>query len=217
MLYEVMEDGELILLENPPDNLSDDMAVIFISPFSKTTYIWVGPNAGLSKKFVAAREGRSKRMESGYPIVHVQNDNAETKFEEDYKKFLEQVKGKTDSSTTTRSAKPKRSTSKATTKKAEISSRAVKQEPVMLIEAEKEDLDPYEVLRKLNELSPIEGMIRDYVIIYNRVAIISDDNGNQKIEFVEELPEGAFFSPHYVPRLLISNNKVIGMELWRKP
>ena len=213
MIYEVMEDGELVPLENPPDKLSDDMAVIFISPFSKTTFIWVGPNAGMAKKFVAAREGRAKRMESGFPIVHVQNDNAEAKFEEDYKKLLEQLKGKQETSAPIKKTSPPKTNKKETTKNIETLSNRKNEQKV----TPENKVDPYEVLKRLNDLSPIEGMIRDYVIIHNKVAIIVEDEGKQKIEFVEELPEGAFFSPHYVPRLLISDNKVIGMELWRRP
>ncbi len=225
MLFEVMSDGDLVELKNPPDRLSDDMAIIFVSPFSKRTFIWVGPRAGMAKKFVAAREGGSKRMESGYPIIHVQNDNAEDLFQIDYKKWLEQVRGS--SSSESISAKSKAEVPKRSVPKKEDISEAgsiAKHQDQSAIKSTKEEhpsiideLSTEEVLEKLNGLTPVEGMVRDYVIIHNKVGIVQETDGKQVVEFVQGLPEGAFFSPHYVPRLFIYKDRVIGMELWRTP
>ncbi len=227
MLFEVMSDGDLVELVNPPDQLSDDMAIIFVSPFSKRTFIWVGPKAGMAKKFVAAREGGSKRMESGYPIIHVQNDNAEDIFQIDYKKWIEQVRGSSAASSAPareRSAVPQ----EVTPRKEEISvarvagktkssTQSTEQSATKARAHVIDDLTTEEVLAKLNELTPVEGMVRDYVIIHNKVGIVQEVEGKQVVEFVQGLPEGAFFSPHYVPRLFIYKDHVIGMELWRTP
>ncbi len=224
MLFEVMSDGDLVELKNPPDRLSDDMAIIFVSPFSKRTFIWVGSRAGMAKKFVAAREGGSKRMESGYPIVHVQNDNAEDLFQIDYKKWLEQVRGSSSSESVSARAKPTASqevapkkkqppVARAASSKAQATTKPAAEERTSIID----ELTTEEVLEKLNGLTPIEGMVRDYVIIHNKVGIVQEADGKQVVEFVQGLPEGAFFSPHYVPRLFIYKDQVIGMELWRTP
>ncbi|MBD3191972.1 MAG: hypothetical protein GF308_15095 [Candidatus Heimdallarchaeota archaeon] len=78
------------------------------------------------------------------------------------------------------------------------------------------------VLETMVNLDPPEKAICDYLLVGDDLYIILGDSkqdlrkGEFKLERVSNLPEGVFPAENYFPRILVSKNKILGIELWKR-
>lgn len=78
------------------------------------------------------------------------------------------------------------------------------------------------VIETMISLDPPEESICDYLLVGDDLYIILGDSkqdlrkGEFKLERVSNLPEGVFPAENYFPRILVSKNKILGIELWKR-
>ena len=78
------------------------------------------------------------------------------------------------------------------------------------------------VVKTMSTLEPPTASECDYVLVGNKLYIITSSNKNDlrkgeiKFEEVKTLPEGVFPAENYFPRMLVASKKVIAVEFWAK-
>ena len=80
-----------------------------------------------------------------------------------------------------------------------------------------------EMIKELETMDPPEGYQRELVIVYNdlytvaehRTAVFGQEKVERRIEKVKDPPEGTFMAEGFIPRVIVKDRRVIGIELLR--
>ncbi len=78
-----------------------------------------------------------------------------------------------------------------------------------------------EMIRELQETDPPEGYQRELVIVYNQLytvaehktAVFGKEKVERRIEKVKDPPEGTFMAEGFIPRVIVKDGRVLGIEL----
>lgn len=82
------------------------------------------------------------------------------------------------------------------------------------------------VMKKLDGIDPLDGYLRELVIIGHDCYAVSEKSvrflGEERVERQLEritstsIPEGIFFAEEYTPRIIVEEGKVIAIEFWKE-
>ncbi|UJG40623.1 MAG: hypothetical protein K9W45_12410 [Candidatus Heimdallarchaeum aukensis] len=225
-IYIVEKTGELSTCHDKDRALKSENVLIVVSHMDKKVYTWVGSRASPQSKFACARETARMRMELGYRAVNL--EEADTT--ESFLRAIDEVLNGSDSSGTSFRPRPAAYSSQIKEKKKEKIREKQKEvikkeEPkdikaavtpsVKLDASSPKVLDINYVVKQTSTLPPINGMIRDYIIIGDKLYIAPDEDTSE-VAMMDSLPDGGFVAEDYLPRLYIENGRVIAVELWRE-
>lgn len=78
-----------------------------------------------------------------------------------------------------------------------------------------------EMIKELESLDPPEGYQRELVIVYNdlytvaehKTAVFGQEKVERRIEKVRDPPEGTFMAEGFIPRVIVKDGRVLGIEL----
>ncbi|MDH4213324.1 MAG: hypothetical protein OEV85_05350 [Candidatus Thorarchaeota archaeon] len=78
-----------------------------------------------------------------------------------------------------------------------------------------------EMLKELETVDPPEGYQRELVIVYNdlytvaehKIAVFGQEKIERRIEKVRDPPEGTFMAEGFIPRVIVKDGRVLGIEL----
>ncbi len=87
------------------------------------------------------------------------------------------------------------------------------------------DIPPHirEMIEELETIDPPEGYERELLIVYNelftiaerRFKVFGQERVERKFERVKEPPEGTFMAEGFIPRVIVKDGRVLGIELLR--
>jgi len=78
-----------------------------------------------------------------------------------------------------------------------------------------------EMIKELETVAPPEGYQRELLIVYNtlftvaehRISVFGQERVERRFEKVADPPEGTFMAEGFIPRVIVRNGKVLGIEL----
>lgn len=78
-----------------------------------------------------------------------------------------------------------------------------------------------EMIKELETVAPPEGYQRELLIVYNtlftvaehRISVFGQEKIERRFEKVKDPPEGTFMAEGFIPRVIIKDGKVLGIEL----
>ncbi len=78
-----------------------------------------------------------------------------------------------------------------------------------------------EMIKELETVAPPEGYQRELLIVYNtlftvaehRISVFGQEKVERRFEKVKDPPEGTFMAEGFIPRVIVKNGKVLGIEL----
>lgn len=242
--YEINGEGTDIKVEPNKLKLTHDSLAIIVSHTNRCIYVFKGANTSIIQKFASARIGTTLRLQHGYRIKHIEEaEGIDVDFvpildffggiKEEEKtekpKVLEKLKATEEldkkSTPVMNLEKKVDPTIKAT------STAVVTEKPIKTVKP-KESLQTQaklpenipsilaKIVKTMMTLEPPAGSSCDYLLVGSKLYIILGEdkadlrNGKFKLEEVTTLPEGVFPAENYYPRILVSNQKIIGVEFW---
>jgi hypothetical protein len=233
-------EGEETKVEPDDMKFTHDTLAIIMSHTHRCIYIFKGLRVSIVQKFASARRASAMRLQHGYKIRHVEEAEG---IDEEFKPILAHLGGivedeneepvekaqpvkeevkpvdlkpKTTEPIKTlppKKAKPDPKTKKKTTITAN--------DPIAEITANHPPRT-VQVIKSMTSLEPPSESSCDYVIAGTKLYMVVGDNKTDlrkcefRLEEVPTLPEGVFSVENYYPRILISKQKVLGVELWAK-
>jgi hypothetical protein len=77
------------------------------------------------------------------------------------------------------------------------------------------------MLQELQDTDPPEGYQRELLIVYNdlftvaehKVSVFGQEKIERKFEKVKDPPEGTFMAEGFIPRVIVKDGRVLGIEL----
>jgi hypothetical protein len=81
--------------------------------------------------------------------------------------------------------------------------------------------DVMSMIRELESTEPPEGYHRELLVVYNqlftvaehKVKVFGQEKVEKKFERVKEPPEGTFMAEGFIPRVIVKDGRVLGIEL----
>jgi len=78
-----------------------------------------------------------------------------------------------------------------------------------------------EMIKELETVAPPDGYQRELLIVYNtlftvaehRISVFGQEKVERRFEKVRNPPEGTFMAEGFIPRVIVNNGKVLGIEL----
>lgn len=78
-----------------------------------------------------------------------------------------------------------------------------------------------EMIKELETVKPPEGYQRELLIVYNtlftvaehKISVFGQEKIERRFEKVKDPPEGTFMAEGFIPRVIVKNGKVLGIEL----
>ena len=78
-----------------------------------------------------------------------------------------------------------------------------------------------EMIKELETVAPPEGYQRELLIVYNtlftvaehRISVFGQEKIERRFEKVKDPPEGTFMAEGFIPRVIVKDGKVLGIEL----
>ncbi|MCK4279236.1 MAG: hypothetical protein KAW94_01540 [Candidatus Thorarchaeota archaeon] len=78
-----------------------------------------------------------------------------------------------------------------------------------------------EMIKELETVAPPEGYQRELLIVYNtlftvaehKISVFGQEKVERRFEKVKDPPEGTFMAEGFIPRVIVKNGKVLGIEL----
>jgi len=78
-----------------------------------------------------------------------------------------------------------------------------------------------EMIKELETVAPPDGYQRELLIVYNtlftvaehRISVFGQEKVKRRFEKVTDPPEGTFMAEGFIPRVIVKNGKVLGIEL----
>ena len=78
-----------------------------------------------------------------------------------------------------------------------------------------------EMIKELETVAPPEGYQRELLIVYNtlftvaehKISVFGQERVERRFEIVKDPPEGTFMAEGFIPRVIVKNGKVLGIEL----
>ncbi len=243
-IYFIDKEGEEIKTEPSDVTLTHKSLAIIISHTDRRVYVFKGRKVTIVQKFASARRASALRLQHGYNITHVEEwegidqifipileylggivDDGES--DEDAKPAAPKPTAKSDTAREYRAPimlPPKKKPEAAKPKKTTTAKKTTAAKPKASSAKISEDLPPklVKVVKTMSTLEPPAGSECDYVLVGNKLYIITSSNKNDlrkdeiKFEEVTTLPEGVFPAENYFPRMLVASKKVIAVEFWAK-
>ncbi|HUT80150.1 MAG TPA: hypothetical protein VMZ29_03030 [Candidatus Bathyarchaeia archaeon] len=219
------DDGEELKVESGDMKTNSKTCAIIVSHTHHCIYVFKGAKISIVQKFAVARRASAMRLQQGYRIKHIEQEEG---IDEEFLPILDFLGGlQADATETPKEApvkiEPKKedNTTKTPTKITTKPKTATKSTSKAKSE-ETSDLPPKlaKVIKTMMGLDPPEISSCDYVIIENKLYLLVGEDksdlrkGKFSLEEIVTLPEGVFPAENYYPRILISNQKVLGIELW---
>ena len=235
-------EGEETKVEPDDMKIKHDTLAIIMSHTHRCIYVFKGIKVSIVQKFASARRASAMRLQHGYKIRHVEEAEG---IDEEFIPILDYLGGIVEGDTEVAVEKtqpvkevekpveekpktpepikkepPKKApTTTATTTKKKTAVK--KDDPIAKITV---DHPPrtVQVIKQMVILEPPTGSSCDYVIAGTKLYMVVGDNKTDlrecafRLEEVSTLPEGVFPVENYYPRILISKQKVLGVELWAK-
>ncbi len=237
--YLVDEEGEENKVEPSELKITHKTLLIIVHHDDRYIYVFKGANVSIVQKFASARRASSMRLQYAYKIRHI--EEAEGMTEGDLELLAHFGGIIEDAGAPVKTAKKeavlakpktlkippvKPLPTKKTTTIAKITTTITKKPSAKIDTKAKalEDLPPKlsKVVKTMMSLEPPEGSSCDYILAGTKLYIILGENktdlrkGNFKLEEISTLPEGVFPAENYYPRILVANQKVLGVELWAR-
>ncbi|NPE06694.1 MAG: hypothetical protein GNW80_00290 [Asgard group archaeon] len=241
--YIIDEEGEDIKVETSEVKLTSSSLVIVVSHTHHINYIFKGAKVSIVQKFASARKASALRLQHAYKTKHVEETEG---IDQEFIPIMEFLGGfhgdaepaeipkpaptkNTATNAPPKVASPPKTPPKAKSpeKKTITPTKTTKTAATTEIDLDAPvlvDLPPKltKVVKTMLSLEPPEGSSCDYLIAGAKLYIILGDNktdlrkGNFRLEEITTLPEGVFPAENYYPRILVSKQKVLGVELWAR-
>ncbi|MBK5112120.1 MAG: hypothetical protein KGD59_04405 [Candidatus Heimdallarchaeota archaeon] len=187
--YFIDDEGEETLTELAKVRITPDSLVVIISHTHRQIYVYKGKETTIRQKFAGARSASMKRLDQGYKIQHVEEEFG---IDESFKPILEFLGG-------------------------------IKTHPIGYVNIPRNIPRKYtKTVETMMALEPLEEATCEYLLAVNNCFEIKGYSKNDlrtgKFDLKETkgVPEKIFPFDNYVPRLLIAENKIVGIELWKK-
>jgi hypothetical protein len=238
--YEVFEDGTLQELELAKENLDSMKVLCVVDDSSKSIYLWKGSQANIRRKFIGARVATNLRSEYGFNFKVRPVDEGEeppTFFTAlDGTTAAIKVMKPGDKAPPPRPPTPK--VERTQPSAGEIApppkppaSKPTRPPPVSTATARpapsSADAQPVqqsmidEMIKELETVAPPEGYQRELLIVYNtlftvaehKISVFGQERVERRFEKVKDPPEGTFMAEGFIPRVIVKNGKVLGIEL----
>ena len=238
--YEVFEDGTLQELELTKENLDSMKVLCVVDDSSKSIYLWKGSQANIRRKFIGARVATNLRSEYGFNFKVRPVDEGEeppTFFTAlDGTTAAIKVMKPGDKAPPPRPPTPK--VERTQPSAGEIApppkppaSKPTRPPPVSTATARpapsSADAQPVqqsmidEMIKELETVAPPEGYQRELLIVYNtlftvaehKISVFGQERVERRFEKVKDPPEGTFMAEGFIPRVIVKNGKVLGIEL----
>ncbi|NHK31945.1 MAG: hypothetical protein FK730_11375 [Asgard group archaeon] len=236
-------EGEETKVEPDDMKFTHDTLAIIMSHTNRCIYIFKGLKVSIVQKFASARRASAMRLQHGYKIRHVEEaEGIDEEFkpilahlggivEDEIEKPVEKIqpvkevekpidpKPKTPAPEKTVELKKDTTAPKTTTTKKKTTTK--EKDPLFDLTANHPPRT-VQVIKSMTTLEPPSDSSCDYVIAGTKLYMIVGDNKTDlrkcefRLEEVPTLPEGVFPIENYYPRILISKQKVLGVELWTK-
>ncbi|RMG20802.1 MAG: hypothetical protein D6732_27980 [Methanobacteriota archaeon] len=215
MLIEIYDTGEMREITDHETTLKEDSVYLLLSYRNKRTYIWTGKDANVRKRFIAAKEARRIKMETGFQTFNVQHDDMYEDFENDFVNYMNDLK--------THKGLPQ----VLIEQRERLREDFISEEPRPISTPKKqseepsppkttEELDPMKIVDEFSSLQRPKGMVRDYMIVDGKIFSILEGEDETRIEPIDGVPDGFFDVANYEPRVLVKGSRVVGIEFWRK-
>ncbi|MHA1503585.1 MAG: hypothetical protein ACTSPT_00185 [Candidatus Heimdallarchaeota archaeon] len=242
-IYFIDEEGEEIKTEPSDVVLTHKSLAIIISHTDRRVFVFKGRKVTIVQKFASARRASALRLQHGYNITHVEEWEG---IDQIFIPVLEYLGGIVDDGESDEVAKPAapkptaksdasrehhkpimftpKKKPKAAPPKKPVAKKTTAAKPKASSAKISEDLPSklVKVVKTMSTLEPPTGSECDYVLVGNKLYIITSSNKNDlrkgeiKFEEVTTLPEGVFPAENYFPRMLVASKKVIAVEFWAK-
>ena len=238
--YEVFEDGTLQELELTKESLDSTKVLCVVDDSSKSIYLWKGSQANIRRKFIGARVATNLRSEYGFNFKVRPVDEGEeppTFFTAlDGTTAAIKVMKPGDKAPPPRPPTPK--VERTQPSAGEIApppkppaSKPTRPPPVSTATARpapsSADAQPVqqsmidEMIKELETVAPPEGYQRELLIVYNtlftvaehKISVFGQERVERRFEKVKDPPEGTFMAEGFIPRVIVKNGKVLGIEL----
>ncbi len=129
-----------------------------------------------------------------------------------------ETKVETETATSTPPPKPKTSTPPP---KPPVVSKATSSAPVTSTAAPVSKGIIDEMIKELEEEEPPEGYQRELLIVYNeiftvaehKISVFGQEKVERRFEKVKDPPEGTFMAEGFIPRVIVKDGRVLGIEL----
>lgn len=241
--YEVMEDGTLNEVELTKDDLESTKVVCVVDDETKSIYLWKGTQAGIRRKFIGARVATNLRTEYGFHFKVRPLDEGEepptfftaldgTTAAVRVLKPGEKAppptppRPKAEASAGAKSkapaaAPPKPSPTSSPPPRPPASSSAPPRVPTSASKAPAASAEIQSMISELETVDPPEGYERELLIVYNelftvaehKVTVFGQEKVERKFEKVKDPPEGTFMAEGFIPRVIVKDGRVLGIEL----
>ena len=241
-LYSIVDGEDILPVEDKVtiEELSEELAYILVSHHSKQIYIWIGPQAGVQYKFVAAQEAQKFRMEFGYHVANVDADDSMSDFQSALNLDFNAPDAAPTSPDTPRagSSPPSLSELKRSSKKGQENISKSTSTPASKKNYyrgsgsdsmhDKHRASPgtssslsnrtiERILKTLSSESLLKGHVRDYLIINDQIFQTPKQTMQLKPEdlVATSLGDGTFVAESYTPRIFIKLKDILCIEMWR--
>jgi len=220
-LYIIQSTGEMTECTNKEVALASSNVLVVISHNQKKIYTWIGSQSSPHSKFACARETARLRMELGYKIINLEESSTNNEFLEAIDEAINAPSGgsatKLKPITVPKKASVKKETPKPkpkTVPKKVTQPKEKKETESKIVKTKINDVE--HIFKQLEVLPPMEGSIRDYILVGDSLFIAPESIEQSDSESKVQLPDGSFIADDYVPRLFLENGKIIAVELWRQ-
>lgn len=237
--YIIDEEGEDVKVETSDVKLTSSSLVIVVSHTHHINYVFKGAKVSIVQKFASARKASALRLQHAYKTKHVEETEGIDQEFIPIMEFLGGFHGDVEPAETPKPAPTKNTATKVPPKiatppktkpktksptKKTITPKKTAKTKIDLEAAILTDLSPKltKVVKTMMSLEPPVGSSCDYLIAGAKLYIILGDEktdlrkGNFKLEEISTLPEGVFPAENYYPRILVTKQKVLGIELWTR-
>ena len=243
-VYIIDEEGEDIKVEPSDVKFTSSSLIIVVSHTNHLTYVFKGAKVSIVQKFASARKAAALRLQHAYKTRHVEETEGIDQDFVPIMDFLGGFHGDVEPAEKPKPAPAKKAPVKKTTAKTPKKTTAPPKAPPKTKTPAKKtttpkknttktvdsgaliltDLPPKltKIVKTMMSLEPPEGSSCDYLLAGAKLYIILGDDktdlrkGNFKLEEISTLPEGVFPAENYYPRILVTNQKILGVELWAR-
>ncbi|MFW9794674.1 MAG: hypothetical protein ACFFEE_10255 [Candidatus Thorarchaeota archaeon] len=240
--YEVLEDGTLNEVELTKDDLESTKVVCVVDDETKSIYLWKGTQAGVRRKFIGARVATNLRTEYGFhfkvrPLdegeepptffTALNGTTAATRVLKPGEKAPAPTPPKpkpaarTEVSEASAASPPKPKPSAPAPTPKTTTAAPPPRPPTTTATTPKISPEIQAMIADLETIDPPEGYQRELLIVYNelftvaehKVAVFGQEKVERKFEKVKDPPEGTFMAEGFIPRVIVKDGRVLGIEL----
>ena len=242
-LYSIVDGEDILPVDDKVtvEELSEELAYILVSHHTKQIYIWIGPQAGVQYKFVAAQEAQKFRMEFGYHVANVDADDSIS----DFQSALNLDFNSPESAAPISSETPRAGSSPPSLSELKRSSKKGRENISKSTSTPASKKNYYRgsssgsmhdkhldspgsssslsnrtierILKTLSSESLLDGHVRDYLIINDQIFQTPKQTMQLKPDdlVATSLGDGTFVAESYTPRIFIKLKDILCIEMWR--